>query len=1385
MQLVSQDNRTVYSDGQETELRMLKIAQENPEELAEKYIADSYDYTTNNTFSSVRRNLLNWYSFREHASVLEIGAGMGALTGLLCDQCEQVTAVEMNELRAEVIRARYPSRKNLKVLVGNIEELDLQDKFDYVVFVGVLEYAAIFSNSEDPFTDFIRQAARFLKKDGVLLFAIENQYGLKYWCGAAEDHLQKAFAGIDGYKEEKTARTFSKAALTQMLNQAGLIYQRFYGVLPDYKFPTFLFSEEWKPSGGELQNISYTYGKNSILIANEKDIYSDLVQNDVLLFFANSFLIEASANCLEMRHPLLVTARGESKPEYRVITQLYSDGYLSKTPAHPSARQHLQNIYKYEKALADRGVRILQSEWKNGYLSRPIVNLPRADEIFYAHLENGDIHGILKIIELLRTNLLKSSELSMETDTALHTAGIALHDEHFGVILKDGYIDMTFYNSFWDQETLVFYDQEWCIPNLPLEFILYYAIKSIFVRSGKKFRIGLSDVLHYLDIPQIRWHLYDQLEDHIWSSVFVRTGDFYGEGGYCTQYYNTTKLLDFMQENKTLRNENSQYAADLKCKDGHIELLLENERKWQAAAESFKAEADHYKNDCESITREKEQLETHISEIQQDVYNKEGHIALLLESERELDRIKASRSWRFMGYFWKFRDALIPKGSKRRLLGKMLVKLIKHPIRFLKKCTPTRIGKFFTNLRREGVEGTSRRLDDCLIGNQIHKTELEIDEVPVQRVVPKPIVDYAPLKIPQWDNPQVSIVIPVYNQFEYTYLCIQSIIKNSGEIHYEILIADDCSNDLTVDIEQVISGLRVIRNAENLRFLRNCNNAAKYAKGKYILFLNNDTQVQENWLAPLIELIERDRTMGMVGSKLVYPDGRLQEAGGILWKDGSAWNYGNRSDPDLPEYNYVKEVDYISGAAIMIRRELWEEIGGFDERFAPAYYEDTDLAFEVRKHGYKVMYQPLSVVVHFEGVSNGTNTSHGQKAYQVENAHKFYEKWKDVLYAEHFENAQSVFSARDRSRNKETVLVIDHYIPTYDKDAGSRSMDHYLKLLVDLGLNVKFLGDNFYHDVQYAPRYEQWGIEILYGVFYRDHWKSWVKENADQLDYVLLSRPHISIKYIDFLREYTHAKIVYYVQDLHFLREEREYEITKDPALLKSSQRVKKQEMEIMSKSDVVFTLSDVERRIIDDAFGVGKAVITPISYYLTFPEQPVKLDGKTGIIFVGGFGHRPNEDGVLWFFDEVWATVSKALPDCSVTIIGSKPTEKIKALASERVKVTGFISDEELEEYYYKSRLCIIPLRYGAGVKGKTIEAMYHRIPIVSTSVGVEGLEGIEQYIHAVDDADSFAKRAIELYTDNKLAEHRAEGYCEYLKKHYSYQSAKDLFASVFKKEE
>lgn len=741
------------------------------------------------------------------------------------------------------------------------------------------------------------------------------------------------------------------------------------------------------------------------------------------------------------------------------------------------------------------------------------------------------------------------------------------------------------------------------------------------------------------------------------------------------------------------------------------------------------------------------------------------------EIKDELKRVYNSRGHKMLEKLYKLEGLIVPPGSRRRFILKLFIKIICNPVKYLKKLTPNNIKNVFLMISRGNIYSLSEKIGLTYE----EKGSFVFEPVDLNRT------KFEKLTLPKCNEPLVSIIIPVYNQFHYTYNCIKSIINHTRGIKYEVILADDVSTDKTKEIESIIENLKVIHNKKNLGFLLNCNNAAKFAKGKYIHFLNNDTSVQRGWLTNLLNLIESDEKIGMVGSKLVYPDGLLQEAGGIFWNDASAWNYGRGKSPMSAEFNYVKEVDYISGASILLPTALWNEIGGFDERFAPAYYEDSDLAFEVRKHGYKVVYQPESVVVHFEGKSNGTNTSNGIKAYQIENKSKFYEKWKDILAENHFENGKNVFLARDRSKNKKCILFVDHYVPTFDKDAGSRAAYQHLKLMAELGYNIKFIGDNFLKYEKYTKALEDIGIEILYGQKYAIGWKAWIKENAQYIDTVVLSRPHISKKYIDFIRQNTTAKIVYYVHDLHFLRELREYELTKNPKLKASSDYWKKVELDLMKKSDVVVTFSSDEKKIIDEYFTGSKAVVVPIFIFNKFNYKPINLFGKKDILFVGGFNHKPNEDGVLWFVKKIWPSILKEIPDCKFIVAGSNPTEKIRSLESENIVVTGFVADDVLDEYYRQCRVCVIPLRFGAGVKGKTIEAIYKKIPIISTPIGVEGLYDIESYIDATEEPNEFAKKVIDYYKNDDLAEKTVSKYHEYLSKYFSDEYTKKVFKNIF----
>ena len=768
-----------------------------------------------------------------------------------------------------------------------------------------------------------------------------------------------------------------------------------------------------------------------------------------------------------------------------------------------------------------------------------------------------------------------------------------------------------------------------------------------------------------------------------------------------------------------------------------------------------------------------------IEELKQTVLNKEGHIELLLEVERAYEHEKSTHAYKFAKKLQRVGNWLLPLNSRRRFFARIIYNIFRHPKLMLHVINPKRIKNYLKYMRLEGMEGVKRRYEEAVDIEHMQmdpssRLDLELEQVGVPSSSGVTAADYDTIMFPAFMQPTVSIIIPVYNEFDYTYSCLKSILKNSGDIAYEIVIADDCSTDVTKEIEKIAKNVQLITTEQNVGFLLNCNNAAQYAKGKYILFLNNDTQVQENWLEPLVNLIEQDEKIGMVGSKLVYPDGYLQEAGGIVWQDASAWNYGNRKSPEDPEYNYVKEVDYISGAAIMIRRNLWEEIGGFDERYVPAYYEDTDLAFEVRRRNYKVLYQPLSVVVHFEGVSNGTDTESGLKQYQQVNYQKFYDKWQDILQREHEPNGVNVFTAKDRSNHKKHILVVDHYVPHHDQDAGGKCTYMYLKLFVNIGFQVTFIGDNFYKHEPYTTELNQMGIEVLCGNFYYHNWQQWLKENSHYFDYIYLQRPHIAVKYIDLVRQYSNAKILYFAHDLHHIREYREYEMTKDPEKLASSERWKEMEYDLFRKADVGHVVGSYEQEIMQKAFPDKPIRNIPLYIYDSILTDIVKaFSERHDLLYVGGFGHPPNVDAVLWFAKEVFPIVLEKYPNIKWHVVGGKVPKEIKELESENIIIEGFVSDEVLEKLYRACRIAVVPLRFGAGVKGKVVEAAYFQIPLVTTTIGAEGLKIEDQSMLVEDDSAKMAELLCNLYQDYDRLRDMSDAGIKFIEKYFMWSEA------------
>ncbi|WP_367159393.1 methyltransferase domain-containing protein [Kozakia baliensis] len=629
------------------------------------------------------------------------------------------------------------------------------------------------------------------------------------------------------------------------------------------------------------------------------------------------------------------------------------------------------------------------------------------------------------------------------------------------------------------------------------------------------------------------------------------------------------------------------------------------------------------------------------------------------------------------------------------------------------------------------------------------------------------------------NEPIVSIVIPTYGQDDFTYRCLYSILDFNPRTAFEVIVYDDAFPYLTSSaLPEAVQGVRFIRAPQNGGFLKACNNAAKMARGDYIFFLNNDTELKPYALDTLADLLSTHPDIGMTGSKLIYPDNSLQEAGGIIWQDAHGWNWGRGDSIDKPAYNYRREVDYISGAAIMIRRSLFEALGGFDEFFAPAYYEDTDLAFRVRQQGYKVVYEPRSVVVHYEGISHGTDESSGVKAHQVTNRQRMFERWKDVLEQEHFANSNFIVRARDRAKNRKIILVIDHYVPEPDRDAGSRSIMGTLESLVAADWIVKFWPQNRAYSPTYTPTLENMGIEVV-DHRYPQSFENWLSEYDGFLDCVLVSRPFVAVEYLPALIARKHLHLCFYGHDLHFLRLRREAVLLNDPIKMEEAQLLESLERRIWRLFDTSIYLSS-EEKIVAKALepNADIRVITPYCFH-DFSYR-IQAPQTNTILFVAGFAHPPNEDAAVFLVKDIFPLILQKHPSARILLVGSHPTQTVRNLASDKVEVTGWVSDSQLNDYYLSSRAAVVPLRFGAGIKGKVVEALHQGIPLTTTSIGAEGIEGLSKVTFIADTAEEIAYDLVLMLSDDNAWLTRSNAQTRFAENNFSFDAMKGSITSA-----
>ena len=453
-------NDDQYSDG-DIEDRIVEIIAENEPEQYTEAIDRDFSWPVYYHLTRTRRNLLSCDEFKPESDVLEIGCGFGAITGLLCDKCKSVTAVELSQRRAMGALLRCRKKENLEIIVGNLNNIEFGKKFDYITLIGVLEYQGRFTDSDNPYKDFLTKIKKLLKPDGKLLIAIENQYGLKYWCGAGEDHTGVPFDSMNQYiYTNQGIRTFSKAGLDGLIHQSGFKNTYFYYPMPDYKLPTVIYSADYLPKDENMQNVELYYSRNDkSLIADEKRMYKDIIANNTFEFFANSFMVECT-DVDDIGNIRFASLCDDRVAEYQLGTKIYADSEVRKYALCDKGGEHIRQTVQNEMDIAAHGLNVMGSKIVGNELSVPYTDSTSFEQLFVDTCRSGNEEEVVGLVETLYDRILHSSELVDLENNIMYALMPETKDNgvDYGPILRNGYIDMTFKNAFISDGELYWYD---------------------------------------------------------------------------------------------------------------------------------------------------------------------------------------------------------------------------------------------------------------------------------------------------------------------------------------------------------------------------------------------------------------------------------------------------------------------------------------------------------------------------------------------------------------------------------------------------------------------------------------------------------------------------------------------------------------------------------------------------------------------------------------------------------------------------------------------------------------------------------------------------------------------------------------------------------------
>ncbi|HWT04437.1 MAG TPA: glycosyltransferase [Xanthomonadales bacterium] len=612
-------------------------------------------------------------------------------------------------------------------------------------------------------------------------------------------------------------------------------------------------------------------------------------------------------------------------------------------------------------------------------------------------------------------------------------------------------------------------------------------------------------------------------------------------------------------------------------------------------------------------------------------------------------------------------------------------------------------------------------------------------------------------------SPRASVIVLVYSSAAYVEAALRSVLETTDpRFPYEVIVVlNGARRDVAAKARRSALGARVIESEANLGFGGGCNLGAANARAPYLVFLNDDVTVRTGWLEELVATADARPDAGAVGSRILNADGTVQEAGSVIFADGSTMPVGRGLPAATPRYRALRKVDYCSACSLLVRRGAFEAVGGFDLRYFPAYYEDVDLALKLREAGWSIVYQPASELVHVES----TSTTSDFKSYLFRrNGRTFRRMWSPALAA--FESggphdAASVARAITRARGTVAdVLVVDDRLPDAGLGSGYGRLAELCRDLADGPYAVTFYSTSGGSSDRFLG---ECGVEILDGDL-----AAWIRDPATRIDVAVISRPHNWERAAALIRRYhPDAALVYDAEALFHRRIRQQLELERDGARRATLER------EFRAAYDLEGKIARMADHLVCVSLDEEKALRsfaphTPLDHVVaTASDIVTRSDGfgerRPHAVFIAGWmagPGSPNVDALRWFAGEVAPLIAKRAPEAVTLVTGGNPPDEVLRLRSAGVRVVGYVDD--LAATYAAARVAIAPIRFGAGVKIKTIEAVQHGVPVVATTTGAEGIELDDPECVAIhDDPAGFAGAVVRLLRDEAAWTRAHEAAC------------------------